>query len=108
MTPIHIALKKQSPIAFEIMFKLLGNQQKVCATSQLLCVLELLVNSSSQAVIDFFENSFLITDQYAGLLALQWDDHKKEEMIIATSSAYLTEDYIQSLVSTKKINDEDE
>jgi len=46
-TAIHIALDKQSPIAFELMFELLVNQQKVCVTSQLLDVLDPIINSSS-------------------------------------------------------------
>lgn len=44
-TPIHIALDKQSPIAFETMFETLVDQQRVCVTSQLLDVLETIINS---------------------------------------------------------------
>jgi len=46
-TPIHIALDKQSPISFELMFELLVHQRKVCVTSQLLDVLETIINSPS-------------------------------------------------------------
>lgn len=46
-TPIHIALDKQSPIAFETMFALLVDQRKVCVTSQLLDVLEAIINMQS-------------------------------------------------------------
>lgn len=106
-TPIHIALDKQSPISFETMFSLLVHQRKVCVTSQLLDVLETVINSQSQSVIDFFENSFYITDQYAGLRALEWEDMSSEEKITATASAYLTDEYMQSLVASKT-EDEDE
>ena len=43
-TPIHLALDKQSPMAFEIMLGLLKEQNKVCVTSQLLDRLEDIVN----------------------------------------------------------------
>lgn len=56
------------------MMELLVDQHKVCVTSQLLDVLEVIINSNSQAVLDFFDNSFFITDQYAGLRALEWED----------------------------------
>ena len=65
-------------------------------------MLESLINSPSQSVLDFFENSFLITDQYAGLRALEWEDPYSEELITATSCAYLTDEFMQSLVSRKK------
>ena len=45
-TPIHIALDKQSPIAFEIMFELLVNQNHICVTSQLLDVLPNIIEQS--------------------------------------------------------------
>lgn len=52
-------------------------------------------------MLDFFNDSFLITDQYAGLRALEWEDSNAEEMIIATSCAYLTDEYMQFLVRNK-------
>ena len=84
------------------MFSLLVSQTKVCVTSQLLDVLETVINSQSQSVLDFFENSFYITDQYAGLRALEWEDKNSEEKITATSCAYLTDEFMQSLVSNKE------
>jgi len=98
-TPIHIALDKQSPIAFETMFQLLVDQRKVCITSQLLDVLDPIINSSSPAVLDFFNNSFYITDQYDGLRALEWEE-EGEEKICATSTAYITDEFLQSLVKS--------
>ena len=92
-TPIHIALDKQSPIAFETMFELLVDQRKVCVTSQLLDVLDPIINSSSQSVLDFFNNCFYITDQYDGLRALEWEE-EGEELICATSSAYMTDAFL--------------
>jgi len=71
-------------------------------------VLEVIINSKSQAVLDFFNNSFFVTDQYNGLRALEWDDPNSEEMILATSCAYLTDQYMQSLVSKKDLNGEEE
>ena len=107
-TPIHIALDKQSPISFESMFELLVDQRKVCVTAQLLDVLETIINSKSQAVLDFFENSFFITDQYNGLRALEWDDPNSNERIVATSCAYLTDAYMQSMVSKKDLSVDDD
>ena len=43
-TPLHLALDKQSPMAFEIMMGLLKEQTKVCVTSQLLDRLEDIIN----------------------------------------------------------------
>ena len=94
-TPIHIALDKQSPISFETMFGLLVDQHKICVTSQLLDVLEVIINQKSQTVLDFFNNSFLITEQYSGLRALEWDDPNSDEKIVATSCAYLTDPTMQ-------------
>lgn len=59
-------------------------------------------------MLDFFENSFYITDQYAGLRALEWEDPNTDEMIMATSCAYLTDGYMQSLVSSKAGKEDDE
>ena len=106
-TPIHIALDKQSPIAFETMFELLVSQNKVCVTSQLLDVLDPIINSQSQAVLDFFNQSFLITDQYEGLRALEWEA-AGDEKICAIPSIYITDDFMQSLVRKKSTNDEEE
>ena len=39
----------------------------------------------------------MVTDQYAGLRALEWDI-EGEELIRAVPSAYMTDDYLQSLV----------
>ena len=101
-TPIHIALHKKSPISFECMLGLLVDQRKVCVTSQLLDELKVIINWKSQAVFDFFNNSFFITDQYDGLRALEWDDPNSEEMIKAISCAYLSDQYLTSIVRKKK------
>lgn len=77
-------------------------------TSQLLDVLDVVINSQSQSVLDFFDNSFFITDQYEGLRALEWENQDAEELIIATSCAYLTDEFMQSLVSSKTDDDENE
>lgn len=77
-------------------------------TSQLLDVLDVVINSQSQSVLDFFDNSFFITDQYEGLRALEWENQDAEELIIATSCAYLTDEFMQSLVSSKPDEDEEE
>ena len=60
-------------------------------------------------MLDFFENSFYITDQYAGLRALEWEVDG-EEKITATSCAYLTDEFMQSLVAKKEetVEEEDE
>ena len=78
---------------------MLIDQHKVCVTSQLLDMLDTIIDSSSQSVLDFFDQSFYITDQFSGLRALEWEDDS-DEKIIAIPSAYLTEEFMQSLVSS--------
>ena len=60
-TPIHIALEKKSPVAFATMFDLLVDQTKASISSQLLDVLEPIINSTSPGVLDFFNKSFFVT-----------------------------------------------
>ena len=103
-TPIHIALDKNSPVSFEIMIQQLVDQRKVCVTSQLIDVLEIIINSPSQSVLEFFNNSFYITDQFDGPRALEWDDQSIDEKIVAVSTAYLTAEYMQSLTSKKAMD----
>ena len=79
---------------------MLIDQHKVCVTSQLLDMLDTIIDSSSQSVLDFFDQSFYITDQFSGLRALEWEDPDADEKIIAIPSAYLTDEFMQSLVST--------
>ena len=57
--------------------------------------------SQSQAVLDFFNNSFLITQQFEGLRALEWEI-EGEELITSTSSAYITDEFLQKIVRVKK------
>lgn len=97
-TPIHIAIDKQSPIAFETMFKMLIDMPKHCITTQLLDVLEYIIDDGSQTVLDFFDSSFYVTDQYSGLHALLWEDESADDMIVALPTAYLTKDFLQSIV----------
>ena len=61
-TPLHLALDKQSPLAFGIMLDLLKEQNKVCITSQLLDRLEDIVNMESEVVLEFFSECFFTTD----------------------------------------------
>lgn len=61
-TPIHIAIDKQSPMAFETMFKMLVDTPRLCITSQLLDVLDYIIDNGSETVLDFFSNSFYVTD----------------------------------------------
>ena len=63
-TPLHLALDKQSPMAFEIMLNLLKDHTKVCVTSQLLDRLEDIIAQNSPVVNDLFNQSFFITDQF--------------------------------------------
>jgi hypothetical protein len=62
-------------------------------TSQLLDVLDPIINSQSQAVLDFFDKGFLITDQYEGLRALEWE-HAGDEKICAIPSLYITDEFM--------------
>ena len=63
-------------------------------------MLDTIIDSSSQSVHDFFDQSFYITDQFSGLRALEWEDADSDEKIMAISSAYLTDEFMQSLVSS--------
>ena len=40
-----------------------------------------------------------MTDQYAGLRALEWEE-ESEEKICAAASTFITDEYLQSLVKT--------
>ena len=106
-TPLHIALDKQSPLSFEAMLELLVDQKKVSVTSQLLDRLEVIINLGSPAVNDLFDQSFIITDQYDGPKAIEWEDDDEEKRI-AISSAYLTEDLLQILVDPKEKEENNE
>lgn len=79
---------------------MLIDQHKVCVTSQLLDMLDTIIDSPSQSVLDFFDQSFYITDQFSGLRALEWEDAESDEKIVAIPSAYLTDEFMQSLVSS--------
>ena len=63
-------------------------------------MLDTIIDSSSQSVLDFFDQSFYITDQFSGLRALEWEDPDADEKILAIPSAYLTDEFMQSLVSS--------
>ena len=54
----------------------------------------MIINSKSQAVLDFFDKSYFVTDQYDGLRSLEWENPNSEEMIRDISSAYLTDEYL--------------
>ena len=82
---------------------MLVEQHKGCVTGQLLDMLDTIIDSSSQSVLDFFDQSFYITDQFSGLRALEWEDPDSEEKIVAISTAYLTDEFMQSLVSSAEI-----
>ena len=56
------------------MLQLFVDQKKVCVTSQLINKIDEIINSPSQAVLDFFNESFYITPQFDGPRALEWDD----------------------------------
>ena len=101
-TPIHIAIDKQSPMAFETMFKMLIDSPKLCITSQLLDVLEYIIENDSETVLDFFNNSFYVTDQFSGLHALLWEDESVDDMIIALPTAYISSEFIQAFVGGSK------
>ena len=58
------------------------------------------MNTESPAVLSFFNDGFLITDQFSGLRALEWEDADTEEKIVAIPTAYLTDEFMQSLVSS--------
>ena len=98
-TPLHLALDKQSPMAFEIMLSLLKDHTKVCVTSQLLDRLEDIIAQNSPVVNEFFDQSFFITDQFSGAQALDWtigDD--KDEHYVNVPSSFLTRETLQKLV----------
>lgn len=76
-------------------------------TSQLLDRLEVIINLGSPAVNDLFDSSFIITDQYDGPKAIEWEDDDEEKRI-AISSAYLTEDLLQILVDPKEKEENNE
>ena len=79
------------------MFGLLSEQTKVCITPHLLDRLSDIMNKNSDVVLDFFDKSFFITDQYSDDQVLEWVD-KDEEKYVAVPTSYLTKEYLQSLL----------
>ena len=50
-------------------------------------------------MIEFFDKSFFVTDQFAGAQALEWTiGENKNEQIVAVPGSFLTKDYLQTLV----------
>ena len=96
-TPLHVALDQNSQLAFDIMFGLLCEQNKVCITPHLLDRLPDIMNKNSDVVLDFFDKSFFITDQFSEDQVLEWVD-KDEEKYVAVPTSYLTKEYLQSLL----------
>lgn len=107
-TPIHISFDKRSPAAFATMFELLVDQSKSCVTTQLIDVLDQIVETGYPIVTKFFDESFYVTDQFKGLHALTWPESLNEERITATNTAFLCESYLQKCVTDDTyIEDED-
>ena len=107
-TPLHVALDQNSQLAFDIMFGLLSEQTKVCITPHLLDRISDIMNKNSDVVLDFFDKSFFITDQYSDDQVLEWVD-KDEEKYVAVPTSYLTKEYLQSLLKRpeEKLKDEE-
>ena len=95
-TPLHLALDKQSPLAFDIMLGLLSEQTKVCVTQHLLDRLGDIVDIESKVVLDFFNNCFFATDQFCEPMAIEWDDDDTEQLFVNVPTSYLTKEFIQS------------
>ena len=77
----------------------------MCVTSQLLGRLEDIINQESPTVIEFFDQSFFITDQFSGAQALEWTiGEDKDELIVPVASSFLTKEYLQTFVQGKQSN----
>lgn len=61
-TALHVALEKQSPIAFDTMLEMLTDQRKVCITKFLLDRLGDMIDAGSPIVNQFFDECFFVTD----------------------------------------------
>ena len=93
-TPLHVALDKNSQLAFDIMLGLLCEQTKVCITPHLLDRLSDIMNKNSSVVLDFFNKSFFITDQYSEDQVLEWENGDQEELYVKVPTSYLTKEYL--------------
>ena len=93
-TPLHVALDQNSQLAFDIMLGLLTQQTKVCITPHLLDRLPDILNKNSDVVLDFFNDSFFITDQFLEDQVLEWSDKEREELFVNVQTSYLTKEYL--------------
>ena len=81
------------------MLDLLKEQTKVCVTSQLLDRLDDIIGLESEVVLEFFDKSFFITDQFSGTQALEWTlADGITEQIVPVSTSFLTKEYLQTCV----------
>jgi hypothetical protein len=62
VTPLQVALEKQSPSSFEAMLQLLTEMTDVCISGNLLGKLQDLIDNPSPAVMDLMNKSFRTTD----------------------------------------------
>jgi hypothetical protein len=72
ITPLHVAIEKQSPQCFEVMLQLLEEQTSVNVTNALLSRLDDVINAGSPAVNALLDNSYRITEQLDGPRPLMW------------------------------------
>ena len=98
VTPLQVAIEKQSPTCFETMLQLLTGMVDVCITGNLLGKLKDLIDNPSPAVMDLMNNSFRSTDQLDGPRPLDWPGDA-EELFIDVPTAYLTDKTLQALVN---------
>jgi hypothetical protein len=62
VTPLQVAMEKQSPVCFETMLQMLTTQTSLCITGNLLGKLREIIDMPSPAVQDLMNNSFRVTD----------------------------------------------
>jgi hypothetical protein len=72
VTPLQVAMEKQSPVCFETMLQMLTTQTSLCITGNLLGKLREIIDMPSAAVQDLMNNSFRVTDQLEGPRPLEW------------------------------------
>ena len=90
------------------MLGLLSEQTKVCVTPHLLDRLDEIIENDSQVVLDFFNKSFFITDQFSEPFAIEWGNDDEEELFTNVPTSYLTKEYLQSIAQGKKAEPDEE
>ena len=76
---------------------MINEKSSAYSTRILISLMGDILDSGSQAVLDFLDTSFIITDQMSKPILLQWPE-ELDILLKEVSTCYLTQNYLQTLV----------